>query len=288
MSNIFKRESRTLSEFLTAVKEFPKEAKPSSLQTVSDTCLQTFYRGHADVGYDCEPSVFRDGLLPREDVIYKKCIEKLPYEFTHLATPFDKLAKMQHYGAATRILDFTVSPEVALYFACKDNCEKDGQVIIYRTTYAEPNDVGVQALSFLTTYQNTIDKGFFDALREHLQCNHSDDFLKSVMQKSYFVIPKITNERLHRQNGLFLIFGQDMSKEKKERSKLDDNFGRGEEYPGYIGYISIPSVCKNSISRELQGHGIDKEYLFPDIDKILKCITDEQKNEVNYGQIDLR
>ena len=45
---------------------------------------------------------------------------------------FDVLAKLQHYGFPTRLLDATSNPLVALYFACagKNESEKDGAVYV--------------------------------------------------------------------------------------------------------------------------------------------------------------
>ena len=155
-------------------------------------------------------------------------MKTFPYEFNHLDCPFDKLCKMQHYGAATRILDFTIQPEIALWFASDPKNCTDGKVIIYRTTFTKQNDIGVKALSFLATYNGNIDKNFYSELRNDLGINYSDEYLRRLIQKSYFVLPNITNERLHRQDGLFLIFGQKEDGEKNI-SELDDNFGRGED-----------------------------------------------------------
>ena len=49
------------------------------------------------------------------------------------------LADLQHYGAATCLIDFTQSPLTALWFACKnkDKQGKDGKVIAMRTDKAE-------------------------------------------------------------------------------------------------------------------------------------------------------
>lgn len=45
-------------------------------------------------------------------------------------TDLELLTELQHFGAATCLLDFTEDPLVALYMACKDLDTKDGQVYV--------------------------------------------------------------------------------------------------------------------------------------------------------------
>ena len=42
--------------------------------------------------------------------------------------PLEVMAQLQHYGAATGLIDFTESALAALWFACKDEQDKPGRV----------------------------------------------------------------------------------------------------------------------------------------------------------------
>lgn len=57
--------------------------------------------------------------------------EYIAHHDTELPRKIDRLTLAQHYGLATQLLDWTLNPLVALYFACADSLKDDGVVFIF-------------------------------------------------------------------------------------------------------------------------------------------------------------
>lgn len=78
------------------------------------------------------PSLFRSpNNFLKETAIFEDAVRHNSLEFEHQQTTFDKIALMQHYGIPTRLLDWSLNPLVALYFAVRKNPDDDGRFIVY-------------------------------------------------------------------------------------------------------------------------------------------------------------
>lgn len=116
-------------------------------------------RGQADSQWRLLPSLARylAGATNGKAVdALEDQLEREFYSQAHLYSPLatairngdamwsERLALMQHHGVPTRLLDWTISPMVAAYFACASESARDGAVFV-----AHPLSVGTHVRSNL-------------------------------------------------------------------------------------------------------------------------------------------
>jgi hypothetical protein len=89
-----------------------------------------WFRGQSDATWGLIPRIWRKEYSDANEAEMRLEFESVGHPLTQSGAVHDKwhwYFLMQHYGAPTRILDWTVNPLVALYFAVRDS-EADGAV----------------------------------------------------------------------------------------------------------------------------------------------------------------
>ena len=67
------------------------------------------------------------------EAVQKEILEAAK-RYTSQADDFEILTELQHYGYNTNLIDFTTNYNIALFFACDSNPDKDGRIILLRKT----------------------------------------------------------------------------------------------------------------------------------------------------------
>jgi hypothetical protein len=233
--------------------------------------LNFFFRGHSDCKYEPIPSIYRNDNIKYENRFFHEAIRRNPTEFPEDMSTFDQLVKMQHYELPTRLLDITTNPLIALFFACQENENKDGAVLVYsmlpeQIKYYDSDSVCIlsnlakcQAGFVFTTNKESL---VYDIQQD--KPNFKGKYLESdAVKKVLCVMPKLNNERIIRQHGAFFIFG--MGRTKDTPAKIPDQPTK----------IKIKANSKRTILKELEVLGINEATLFPETDKIMKQIKTE-------------
>lgn len=131
-------------------------------------------------------------------------------------------------------------------------------------------------------FLDILEKEFSDFLQ--LLDNFAKDKFKypyaiyESLTKSYIIKTIKINERIKNQQGYFIIPGY-VPTQGEEVSKIQKNINKNiSDTIKHIATITIPHNKKQSILKELSYLGIDSKFIFPEINNIVKSISQKYEN----------
>ena len=226
------------------------------------------FRGQANSDFILIPSSLRTNHINTANQEMLEFVSKMQERFD-----FDELTCIeiaQHFFLPTRMLDFSYSFDVALFFACSDPkgryLENDGKVFIfnkskYERFLKEQNKKSSQMIK--------INKFLYEWLESFLSNTKKD--LKFDIDFPIFVDATEQFDRLHMQEGLFLLWGN--KSKSLEQIFLEERIDIND----FIEEIIIKKEAKPQIIAELAKKHITEDTIYMNIGLIRDMVLDIKK-----------
>jgi len=249
-----------------------------------------WYRGHADKEWCLIPKTQRGFIGSEEELFRKERFYTNDFQSRASILPFSKpqmsefaswLTLMQHYGLPTRLLDWSRSPLIALFFAVsdKEHCELDACIwilapgILNASEQLEKPTI-IDGVEYENAYiynmsHKTILTMIHTAFRRwKLSSNPNaitpddrkfDHRFYAVKEKIAACYPVEADNRVYNQLSTFTVHNS----AKKLTDICDESALRR---------ITIPHSIKEKLLYELSVCGITKNYIFPDYENLAEEI----------------
>lgn len=239
------------AEFLAALSRLAAE--------IGDEAV--WFRGHSKNTYKLLPSLARDSkALERESLLSKRFKQNAyPFRVTPPQSEWEWLFLMQHFGIPTRLLDWTESPLVALYFAVNDSdpTHEEHDATLWALLPAKYNfeiprlrpSVSVDIPCF------GVDKVLDDYRPDQMGLEAMSNKLPVA------AIAHRQNERIMAQLGVFTIMHRDMTPLEEIASQ-------------FLAKLTIPAGAKARLRNELHALRVTQMSLFPELTSVAAITKD--------------
>lgn len=243
---------------------------------------QLWYRGCGKVAYELKPSLYRhkqsktveDFMVLEKNLIARFQQRSIPFHSRALTDPWECLFFMQHYGVPTRLLDWSESPLMALFFAvisARHTLDSKGLPIfngdasIWLLDPEQWNKRAVDLRSFTGAVLTTDDPNA-GAYKPFVDIN--------IMKPLPIALYGTHNsQRIVSQRGVFVCFG-------KDTYPMEVSYERQRFPADCLMKVVVVKDRLPHMYEALRRHGITDSVVFPDLDGLAREIKREYSFEV--------
>jgi hypothetical protein len=239
-----------------------------------------FYRGQLEKYPSISSSISRDvGFIKNEAYIYCEAIEMELDEFKDLKDPIEKLAKMQHYGIPTRLIDLTIDPLIALFFAVQNiSDESPSNVHVFIQPKKSLNDKRVKLLALLATLNSyeidSIKAEYTECYSEGITNEEVLEFVSTGAFIEHSECLQKYNKRLYCQKGTFAICGNRIEDKKILKAVLALDAIK----PSMT--MRIPFEQKYAVKQELNDkYNINETTIYPEFPSVSGFLKEKYRDK---------
>jgi len=273
MATLTTKSISSLNDYISAVEKF-RGTRTGPI----------WYRGCGKAVYALAPSLYRhkdsqtieDFMALEKRLLSRFEQRSIPFLSRHLANNWDRLFLMQHYGVPTRLLDWSESPLMALFFAvtsakhalgANGKPKYDADAAVWLMDPVQWNKKAVDLKSFPGQVLTTDDPN---------ASAYTPIGDPTTMKPSPIALYGAHNsQRIVAQRGVFVCFGRD--------SRPMEEIYEKEAFPQTsLLKLIIKKAKLPNILAALLRHGVTDSVVFPDLDGLAREIKRENGFEVNY------
>ncbi|HUO33564.1 MAG TPA: FRG domain-containing protein [Candidatus Acidoferrum sp.] len=225
-----------------------------------------WYRGHQKAFWHLQPRLYRnleadEDAREADDDIREDFIRRAPSLTDRKPeTPWEWYFLMQHYGAPTRLLDWTEGALIALYFAVSDNHGyHDAAVWVLDPWWLNGTTMGFREV--IPPGSPGLSKKDTKKYAPWLPDRFGSRGLRPTLPIAIY--PSYIDRRIVAQRSCFTIHG-------KTREGLDQMFGHNADH---LSKITVPGYAVEDVKRELRIAGINDSTVFPDLGGLGRSIS---------------
>jgi FRG domain-containing protein/SET domain-containing protein len=237
-----------------------------------DNPTSPWYRGQQRKHWPLLPTIMRNGLFNRDrsQAFDLETESEIREEFavrgpalsgveTIPQNEWDAYFLMQHYGAPTRLIDWTESPLIALYFAVRDNPGYYDSAVWILDPF-ELNQRVIDREEVIAPSAPGTSKAAVKKVSQWLPGRFTSS--RTMPKDPVAVLPTHFVRRISSQKSCFTIHGI-----------KSNGFDKFQHKNPCLKRIVIPGFAAPSIRRSLQTQGIDETTIFPDLEGLGRALA---------------
>jgi hypothetical protein len=277
-------EANNLTEYLEKIKEVYLQLYPRAVSKEFGDNFDNglFFRGQSNYKHGLIPGVLRT----EEDIKAEKTLlfnfrDYMPQHnlsFDFINERIEILSWMQHYRIPTRLLDWSFSPLISLYFACGSE-KNDGAVFVFNPWLytgdqvfkgrpkTDHHSAHIYARSLMS---DRLDNP--NGILKIVKRKYDVDLEKDSLRMPFPFVSSFNNQRILHQKGCFTIQGT-----------VNDDFEKQLEHSKqkYISKIIIKNT--SLIKKELSLLFINEYSVYPDFEGMAKQLkADKSLYKVHF------